>query len=69
MKRKYDLMIRRFLLLIIAVLLAVTVLGCNDPNSIEANHKRLTYLAQQELQQGLSTSMFNLQAQTQFPAK
>ncbi len=70
MKRNYDLIIRRFLLLIIVALLAITILGCQDSYSvnIEAEHRKLSFIAQQEIQQGISTSMLNLQAQTLYPA-
>ncbi len=54
------------------IFLAVTLLGCHDPNevNIKAEHRRLTDVAKQHLQlrQGLYTFPMTSQTETYYPA-
>jgi len=51
MERHYSSIIRRFLTFLIAIFLAITVLGCQNTNevSIAAKHRQLTNIAEQQL--------------------
>lgn len=53
-----------------AVLLAVSLMGCNDPivAEMEAEHIRLGNVAMQELRQGLSAYPPRTQTELLFPA-
>jgi len=57
---------RRLLTLIIGIFLAVTLLGCHDPNevNIAAEHRKLTEVAKQHL----SAFPLNSQTETFYPA-
>ena len=53
-----------------AILLAVSLMGCNDPivAEMEAEHIRLGNVAMQELRQGLSAHPSSTQTELLFPA-
>jgi len=70
MKSNYGSIIRGFLTLIIAILLALTILGCQNQNevSIAAKHRRLTSIAEQQLRWGLSAFPPTSQTETFRPA-
>jgi len=61
----------KLLILIIAVFLAVTLLGCHDPivADMEAEHHRMGKIAEKELRQGLSASPPTSQAEALHPAR
>ena len=62
--------VRRLLTLIMAMFLAVTLLGCHDPIVAEgeAEHLRLGNIAKQQLRQRLSAYPLTSQAETFHPA-
>ncbi len=59
MKGHCDSIMGRVLILITGVFLAVTLLGCHDPigADMEAEHRRLGNVVEQQLRQGQSTSL------------
>ncbi|MCH8119467.1 MAG: hypothetical protein IIC00_07050 [Planctomycetes bacterium] len=61
---------RRLLTLIMAMFLAVTLLGCHDPVAAdnEAEHLRLGNIAKQQLRQRLSAYPLTSQTETFHPA-
>jgi len=69
----HDNSIMRTLLILMTVFfLAVTLLGCHDPYAvdIEAEHRRLSSIAKQELRQGrLSAFPLSSQAEVFYPAQ
>ncbi len=70
MKSNYGSIIRGVLTLIIAILLALTVLGCQGPSdvSIAAKHRQLTNIAEQQLRWGLSAFPPTSQTEAYRPA-
>jgi len=62
---------QRLLILMTVFFLAVTLLGCHDPYAvdIEAEHRRLSSIAKQELRQGLSAFPMSSQAEVFYPAQ
>ena len=70
MKSHDNSTIRRLLTLIMAIFLAVTLLGCHDPvvADNEAEHLRLGNIAKQQLRHGLSTFPLTSQAEMLHPA-
>ena len=54
MERHYGSIIRRLLTLIMAIFLAVTLLGCQGPGdvSIAAKHRKLTNIVERQLRYG-----------------
>ena len=60
---------RRLLTLIMAMFLAVTLLGCHDPVAAdnEAEHLRLGNIAKQQLRQRLSAYPLTSQTETLHP--
>ena len=71
MKGHCDSITGRLLILIMGVFLAVTLLGCRDPimADMEAEHRRLGNVVEQELQQGQSASPPTPQAEALRPAR
>ena len=63
-------MMKRLLIIITGALLAVTLLGCQDSYkvNIEAEHRKLSFIAEQEIMRGQSSSLLSLQAKTLHPA-
>jgi hypothetical protein len=70
MESHYDSIMRRVLVLITGVLLAVALVGCQDPAAanFEAEHRRLSNIARQELRQGLSAHPMTSQAEALYTA-
>lgn len=70
MERHYDLIIRRVLIVITLILIAVALLGCNDPVSskMDAEHRRLCSVARQEFQRNGHTAPASPQSQAAYPA-
>ncbi len=70
MKKHYGSIIRRFLTLLIAIFLAVTLLGCQNQNevSIAAKHRRLTSIAERQLRYGQIAFPLDSQTETFRPA-
>jgi len=67
----FDSIMRRVLALIIGLLLTVTLFGgCHDPaaSDFEAEHRRLSSIARQEIRQGLSAFPLTSQAGAFYPA-
>ncbi len=67
----FDSIMRRMLALIAGILLAVTLFGgCHDPaaSDFEAEHRRLSSIARQELRQGPSAFPLTSQAGAFYPA-
>jgi len=67
----FDSIMRRVLALIMGLLLAVILFGgCHDPaaSNFEAEHRRLSSIAKQEIRQGLSVFPLNSQVGTFHPA-
>ena len=67
----FDSKMRRVLLLIMGVLLTVTLFGgCQDPaaSDFEAEHRRLSSIAKQEIRQGLSAFPLTSQVGAFHPA-
>lgn len=54
MEKHYGSIIRRLLTLIMAIFLAVTLLGCQGPSevSIAAKHRKLTNIVERQLRYG-----------------
>jgi hypothetical protein len=52
MERHYELIIKKVLIVITLILIAIAILGCNDPlvTNMEAEHQRLNSVAKQEFQ-------------------
>lgn len=65
MKSRYESLKRGLLTLIICIALAVTLMGCSDPNAvnIETEHQRLTEIARQDIQlmHSMNASVFGQQ--------
>ena len=70
MKSHGNSIMRRLLTLIIGIFLTVTLVGCHDPSevNIEAEHRKLTEVAKQQLRQGQSAFPLNSQTETYYPA-
>jgi len=70
MKNNYGSIIRGFLTLIIAIFLALAVLGCQNQNevSIASKHRRLTNIAEQQLRLRYSAFPPTSQTETFRPA-
>ena len=70
MKSHDNSIVRRFLTLIMAMFLSVTLLGCHDPVAAnnEAEHLRLRNIAKQQLEQRLSVYPLTSQAEVFYPA-
>ena len=70
MERHYGSIIRRLLTLIIAIFLAVTVLGCQGPGdvSIAAKHRKLTDIVERQLRYGPIAFPLDSQTETFRPA-
>jgi len=70
MESRCDSIMGKFLILIMGIFLAVTLLGCHDPivANMEAEHHRLGVIAKQELRQGLSVFPSTSQAEVFHPA-
>ena len=70
MKSKYNSITVKLFTLIMGIFLAVTLLGCNDPivADMEAEHRRLGIIAEQDLRQNLSISPMTSQAKVFYPA-
>ena len=67
----FDSITRRVLALITGILLTVALFGgCHDPaaSNFEAEHRRLSSIARQELRQGLSAFPLNSQVGAFHPA-
>jgi len=70
MESHYDSIMRRVLVLITGVFLAIALVGCYDPAAanFEAEHRRLNNIARQELRQGLSSYPMTSQAEAFYTA-
>ena len=70
MKIKHRSITVKLLILAMGIVLAVTLLGCNDPivADMEAEHRRLGVIAKQDLRQNLSNSPTASQAIVLYPA-
>ena len=70
MKSHYDSIRTRVLTVATAILLGISLMGCNDPivAEMEAEHIRLGNVAMQELRQGLSAYPSSTQTELLFPA-
>ena len=70
MKNHYSSIRTRILTAATAILLATSLMGCNDPivAEMEAEHLRLGNVAQQELRQGLPSYPPSTQTEVLFPA-
>ena len=70
MKKRYFAIRTSVLATATAIILAVSLTGCNDPivADMEAEHIRLGNIAQQELRQDFSTHPPSPQTETLFPA-
>jgi len=70
MKSHYDSISRRVLVLITVVFLAVAFLGCHDPAAadFEAEHRRLSDIARQELRQHRSAFPLTSQVEAFYQA-
>ena len=70
MERHYDLIIRRVLMVITLILIAVALFGCNDPvsSNMDAKHQRLCNVARQEFQRNGHTAPASPQNDALFPA-
>lgn len=67
----FDSITRRVLALITGILLTVALFGgCHDPaaSNFEAEHRRLSNIAKQEIRQGLSAFPLNSQVGAFHPA-
>ena len=61
---------RKLLTLILGILLAVTLLGCQDPHraQLNAESQRLKSIVENDLRYGLSAYLPNSQPKTFYPA-
>lgn len=71
MKSRYDSISRRVLVLITGVFLAVAFMGCHDPaaGDFEAEHRRLSNIARQELRQRPSAFPLTSQVEAFYQAQ
>ncbi len=70
MESHYDSIMRRVLVLITGVFLAIALVGCQDPAAanFKAEHRRLNNIARQELRQGLSSYPLTSQSEAFYTA-
>ena len=70
MKSHYSSIKTRVLTVATAIILAVSLMGCNDPivADMETEHQRLGNVVKQELRQGLSSYPSSSQPELLFPA-
>ncbi len=70
MESHYDSIMRRVLVLITGVFLAIALVGCQDPAAanFEAEHRRLNNIARQELRYGPSAYPVTSQAEAFYTA-
>ena len=70
MKSCFGSIIRKLLTLLTVIFFAVTLLGCHDPvvSDMEAEHRRLGDMAQQEIRQSLAAFLPTSQSETFYPA-
>ena len=70
MERNYGSIIRRLLTLIMAISLAVTLLGCQGPGdvSIAAKHRKLTNIVERQLRYGPTAFPLDTQREAFRPA-
>ncbi len=72
MKSNYGSIMRKLLTVMTVIFLAVTLLGCHDPNevNIKTEHRKLSEVAKQHLQlrHGLYTFPMTSQTETYYPA-
>ena len=70
MESHCDSTMRRVLVLITGVFLAIALVGCQDPAAanFKAEHRRLNNIARQELRQGLSAYPLTSQSEAFYTA-
>jgi hypothetical protein len=70
MERHYGSIMRRLLTLIMAIFLAVTLLGCQGPSevSIAARHRKLTKIVERQLRYGPTAFPLDSQREAFRPA-
>ncbi len=70
MKSKHRSITAKLLTLAMGIVLAVTLLGCNDPivADMEAEHRRLGIIAKQDLRQNVPAFPTSSQEKVLYPA-
>ena len=71
MKSHFDSLKTKVLTIATAIMLAITLAGCNDPivTDMEAEHPQLGIIVQQDLQKCPSAYTPDSETETLFPAK